>query len=127
MNMSVGATSESICAITFDSRLKCWGSGASGRLGTGTLVNVGHSANEMGNFLMYTNVGTGRSVRQVSSSQNHMCAVLDNGQLKCWGTNTQGVLGQGHTNTLGDGSGEMGDYLPAVNLGTGRSAVQVSV
>jgi alpha-tubulin suppressor-like RCC1 family protein len=126
MNMSSGFAAESMCAITFDGRLKCWGYGGSGMLGTGTTVFAGTGANTMGNFLMSSNLGTGRSVRQVSSSNIHACAVLDNGNLKCWGSNTVGELGQGHVDALGDGSGEMGNYLPLVNLGTGRSAVQVS-
>lgn len=126
MNMSSGQSSMSVCAITFDGRLKCWGYALNGVLGTGATADVGSSVNQMGGFLMYTNVGTGRSVVQVSGSHTHRCAVLENGQLKCWGSNFKGELGQGHLNALGDGSGEMGDFLPAVNLGTGQSVVQVS-
>ena len=36
-------------------------------------------------------------------------------------------LGYGITNTIGDGPGEMGDNLPYVDLGTGRTAVSISV
>jgi hypothetical protein len=33
--------------------------------------------------------------------------------------NDKGQLGQGSTADLGDGAGEMGDYLPSIELGTG--------
>ena len=45
------------------------------------------------------------------------CAVLDNGTVKCWGYAGWGGLGYGNENNLGDQAGEMGDALPAVNLG----------
>ena len=55
--------------------------------------------------------------------------VLDNssGTVKCWGEGDKGRLGYGNTNDLGDGSGEMGNNLPFVELGTGRTANAISV
>jgi len=53
------------------------------------------------------------------------CARLDNGAVKCWGQNDKGQLGIGDTLNRGDQKNEMGDRLPAVNLGTGRTAVQL--
>ena len=50
-----------------------------------------------------------------------MCALLDDDRVKCWGANTVGSLGLGDTNARGDGPNEMGDALPYVELGTGRS------
>ena len=32
----------------------------------------------------------------------HACAVLDAGQLRCWGSGEQGALGYGNTSTVGD-------------------------
>ena len=43
--------------------------------------------------------------------------------LKCWGYNFYGQLGLGDTNDRGDQGGEMGDSLPSVDLGSGRTAV----
>ena len=46
------------------------------------------------------------------------CARFGDGTLKCWGYNIYGQLGYGDTAHRGDGPGEMGDALPAVDLGT---------
>ena len=54
-------------------------------------------------------------------------AILANGTVKFWGQNTYGQLGQGHTNHIGDNSGEMGDNLSAVDLGTGITAIDIGI
>ena len=38
-----------------------------------------------------------------------------------------GQLGKGNTNSVGDGPGEMGNNLLPVDLGTGRTAVQIAL
>ena len=55
----------------------------------------------------------------------HTCAILQDDTLKCWGSGDWGRLGYGDTNNRGDAAGEMGDNLPMVNLGTGKTAKQV--
>ena len=69
------------------------------------------------------NLGTGRTAVSVSSGQYHTCAVLDNGSLKCWGRNYHGELG------IGGSTGYNVQYSSpqAVDLGTGRTAVSVSL
>ena len=52
--------------------------------------------------------------------------MLDDGTLKCWGYAAGGAIGLGDINNRGDEPNEMGDNLPAVNLGTGRRAKAVS-
>ena len=41
--------------------------------------------------------------------------------LRCWGFGANGRLGTGATDNRGDAVGELGDNLPPVDLGTGRS------
>ena len=71
-------------------------------------------------------LGAGRTAVAISAGKFHACAILDNATVKCWGWNVNGQLGQGDTANRGDGANEMGDNLPAVALGTGRTAVAIS-
>lgn len=53
------------------------------------------------------------------------CHISTSGDVKCWGYNGDGQLGQENTESLGDESGEMGDNLSTVDLGSGRTATFV--
>ena len=55
----------------------------------------------------------------------HTCAILDNDKVKCWGLNYEGGLGYGDKNDRGELPNSMGDSLPYVDLGTGRTAVAI--
>lgn len=122
--ISVGALH--VCALLDDGTVKCWGRGTLGQLGQGTIENVGDAPNEMGINLSPIDLGTGQTALQVSAGGTHTCAILDDGMVKCWGSGGRGQLGQGHTEHLGDEPGEMGDNLSPIDLGTGRTALQVS-
>jgi hypothetical protein len=97
-----------------------------GQLGLGDTISRGDGPGEMGDSLAAVSLGTGRSATAVACGQYHSCVILDDGQLKCFGYNGYGQLGQGDTSNRGDGPGEMGDSLAAVSLGTGRSATAVA-
>jgi hypothetical protein len=114
------------CALLDTNQVKCWGNGSSGRLGSGSTGNLGDGPGEMGDALPAIDLGVGRTAVGVTSASTHSCVVLDNRQVKCWGYNDDGQLGQGDLADRGDGPGEMGDALPAVDLGTGRTALAVS-
>ena len=53
---------------------------------------------------------------KLMSGGYYNCALFGISSLKCWGENTYGQLGLGDNSTRGDGSGEMGDNLPVVDL-----------
>jgi len=61
-------------------------------------------------------------VTQIAAGR-HTCAVLNTGQLKCWGGNTSGELGLGHTNTIGDEPNEM----PPPDVPLGEKVKHVAV
>lgn len=124
-DVSIGGTH--ICAILDNDSVKCWGSNASGQLGLGDILARGDGANEMGDSLPTVNLGTGRTAKKIRAGVSHTCAVLDNNTLKCWGLNGHGQLGIRNKVTMGDGANEMGDSLPVISLGTGRTALDVSV
>jgi alpha-tubulin suppressor-like RCC1 family protein len=54
------------------------------------------------------------------------CAVLDDGEVKCWGDNSAGELGLGDTTARGTSAAQMGNSLPAVTVGAGRTAMDVT-
>ena len=72
------------------------------------------------------NLGTGRTATAISAGNEHSCAILDNASVKCWGENAQGQLGIDNTNLMGDETGDMGDNLPSIDLGTGRTATAIA-
>ncbi len=116
------------CALLDDSSVKCWGVG--GALGLGLFLdydNRGDDPGEMGDALPAVDLGTGRTVVKVVTGPDHTCAILDDSSLKCWGANYLGQLGLGDNHDRGMHPGEMGDALPAVDLGTGRSPVDITV
>ena len=114
------------CAVLDDDSAKCWGRNTDGQLGLGATDHRGDAAGEMGDNLAAINFGSGRSVASVATGGNNSCALLDNATVKCWGYGTSGGLGYGDTNHRGDATGEMGDNLPAVDLGTGRSVLRLA-
>lgn len=110
------------CAILDNEQLKCWGNNGIGQLGLGDTEGRGDQPGEMGDNLPLVDLGTGRTARGIAAGMEHTCARLDDGSVKCWGTSLYGQVGLGDTSIRGDEANEMGDNLPAVNLGTGRTA-----
>lgn len=144
VNLGSGRTAKSIhagngaqaCAILDDDGLKCWGYNdayaAPGNedyplLGIGEMGNRGDGAGEMGDALPYVDLGTGRTAKDVACGAYTTCATLDDATVKCWGRNHEGQLGLGDYTSRGGNAGEMGDNLPTVNLGSGRTAKPVVV
>ncbi len=114
------------CALLDSGRVKCWGANAHGELGLGDTIDRGRSSSELGDNLPAINLGTHRTALALAAGDFHTCALLDDGTVKCWGSNGNGELGVGATDSRGDFGGEMGDNLPAVDLGTGRTAVAIT-
>ena len=111
------------CAVRDDGSVVCWGSNSYGRLGVGDTEARGDDPAEMGDHLVPVDLGHGRTAIDVALGNLHTCALLDDHTVKCWGDNSDGQLGLGDTQARGDAPGELGDALPAVDLGTGRTAL----
>ncbi|MFN3202042.1 MAG: fibrinogen-like YCDxxxxGGGW domain-containing protein [Bradymonadia bacterium] len=124
--MAVAAGNTHSCALITDGRVKCWGANDFGQLGLGDTTVRGDDANEMGDNLPFVDLGTGRTATALSAGAHHTCALLDDASVKCWGANDFGQLGQGNTAIRGDDINDMGDLLPAVALGTGRTALDLT-
>lgn len=129
VNLGVGKTATQVsvkgrfaCALLNDGTVKCWGNNSAGQLGQGNTTNRGDNQGEMGDALPPINLGTGKTAVAIATGAEHACAILNNATVKCWGANASGQLGLGNTVRRGDNAGEMGDALPTVNLGTGKTA-----
>ncbi|HET7543525.1 MAG TPA: DUF4215 domain-containing protein [Polyangiaceae bacterium] len=114
------------CALSYAGQVKCWGDNDHGVLGVADTNPLGKFPNQVPKLLKPIDLGTDRKASAISvSGGNSACALLDHGEVKCWGNNQSGQLGTGTSkDDRGDGPNEMGDALPAVSLG--RKALSVS-
>ena len=123
--IALAAGGHHTCAVLATGAVKCWGENLYGQLGLGDTSSRGDGKNEMGDNLPQVDLGSGAKAVAVAAGVDHSCALLDSGAVKCWGKNFYGQLGLGDGSDRGDKPGEMGDKLPAVDLGTGAKAVEV--
>ena len=114
------------CALLAGGRVKCWGENGEGELGLGDTQPRGQQPGDMGDELPFVELGAGRTVTAISTGNTTTCALLDGGDIKCFGRNGAGQLGLGDKEARGDEPGEMGDDLPVVDLGAAAEAVAVS-
>lgn len=102
--MGIAAGYQHTCAALDDASTVCWGGGdsggADGELGTGQLGASGTPVAVAGLSVAPSSVGApagGQKVDSVSMANGHACAVLAGGRATCWGSNSQGELGDGTT------------------------------
>lgn len=87
----IAAGSAHTCAIKSDDTLWCWGSNTSRQLGDGTANTTQINPVQVSGSDLYADVQAGG---------NHTCGLTTLGQLKCWGSNTNGESsGDGTTGT----------------------------
>ena len=114
------------CAILDNGDLKCWGYDAYGQLGDGFANGDWYvSTNQPSSTPV--NLGSGRTAVAVSAGQWNTCAILDNGELKCWGYDFYGQLGDGGSSSSHNHNSRTYSPGSPINLGTNRTAVAVSV
>jgi len=115
----ISTGSQHTCVLSDLSLLKCFGKNEKAPLGLGDANHRGDDANEMNDYLPYVNVGSTGSIKAVKVGGWCSCVLFDDGEMKCWGENDWGQLGQGSVIQLGDAPNELGDYLPPINFPTG--------
>lgn len=74
------------CAMTNAGSVHCWSYGDRGQLGVGEFVRNKHDKAPV--------IDLGKAVHMDVGS-NFACAVIDDGNVKCWGWNNRGQLGDG--------------------------------
>ena len=88
----VTAGGQHSCAVLLNNQARCWGDNTHGQLGSGG-PSIDHAA------VVLNGPGTGplTGVRSISAGSKHTCALLVSGQVRCWGFNNGGQLGDGTT------------------------------
>ena len=76
----------------------CWGIAADGRLGYANGFDIGDNEAPAS----AGDVDVGGTVTQIALGEQHTCALLDTGAVRCWGDGANGRLGYGNTNDIGD-------------------------
>ncbi|MCP9491948.1 MAG: hypothetical protein MSC31_19045 [Solirubrobacteraceae bacterium MAG38_C4-C5] len=124
---AVSAGDVHTCAQQDDDAVRCWGFGGDGRLGYGNTASIGRS--ESPGTVGTVDLGPGRTARAITAGRAHTCAVLDGGDVRCWGFGFDGRLGYGtdrpeDQNNIGDD--ETPGSIGPVNLGAGRTATAIT-
>lgn len=103
------------CAQLQGGYVRCWGDGSLGQLGYGNTDDVGDDETPAN----AGDVNVGGVVSTLVTGGAHTCAVLDAGNIRCWGYAEDGQLGYGNTTTIGD------DESPATagNVNVGGTVV----
>ena len=112
---TVSVGSLNVCSILNNGSLYCWGDDSYGQLARGGVSGLDSWTP------VYVDFGAGVTVAQINLGDQHLCAIVDNGSVYCWGRNANGGLGNGSASFADPTS------TPSwVDLGTGRTAVAVS-
>lgn len=74
------------CALLENGTIKCWGDNQNGQLG------IGHAFGDGSSRVAVDGIS---NAIQVVAGDMITCALLDDGTIKCWGSNFEGLLGNG--------------------------------
>jgi alpha-tubulin suppressor-like RCC1 family protein len=118
----ITAGGASTCALLDTGHVRCWGYNNTGQLGYQTTDHIGD--NETPSAVGVLNIGG--KVSHVVAGGMHFCALLQTGNIRCWGMNRSGELGYGHRKTIGKNEtpASAGDVVlggTVIQLSTGSS------
>ncbi len=88
--VQISMGSQHACAVLSDGTAKCWGAGASGRIGNGATTNVSTPA------FVKASGATLTGIRNIAAGFESSCAIVNSGSVYCWGNNASGQLGTGN-------------------------------
>lgn len=105
--VALAAKLDHTCALLSDGSVKCWGANRDGQLGYGNTTNIGDD--ELPSSVGPVSITTTPGVTTValSASYGHVCALLSDNTVRCWGEAGLGSLGYGNADDIGD------DELPS--------------
>jgi alpha-tubulin suppressor-like RCC1 family protein len=107
------------CALLEDGALRCWGLNGSGELGFGNSTDFGDDPGETPN----TRAVEITDAAQIELGLKFTCVITTVKKVRCWGNNSDGQLGYGNLNNIGD------NELPATAgfVNVGADAQQISL
>ncbi len=115
--MELAAGGEHTCALLETGAVRCWGLGTDGQLGYANRDNIGDDEfpREAGDVLL-----PGAAIA-ITAGRDHSCAIIEGGELYCWGRGRWAATGLGHTRNIGD------DETPLVagRVDLGAAAIDV--
>jgi YVTN family beta-propeller protein len=130
---AISAGAGGTCALTTaaiggpSGGVKCWGFNGFGQLGDGTTIDRLTPVDVVG-------LTSGVSTISMAGEGAHTCAVITNGSVRCWGSNSDGQLGNGN---IGDFSatqvvvsgfiGEAPPFAASVSAGGSQSCAMTTV
>lgn len=119
---------EHSCALLADGKVICWGDNTYGQLGRGNNpATVGASNTDLAQVsYTFVNLGTGKTATKIAAGASHTCALLQDGNVKCWGRNNYGQLGYEDSTSRGLAGSDMGDNLGNVSFGIGQTVVDLA-
>src|SRR5262249_17333803 len=108
---AIAAGSYHACALTNAGSVMCWGRNDSGQLGNPAPGPIATPVEVQ---------GLASPVKAIAAGTAHTCAVLETGDVMCWGGNDHGELGDGTTTARAVPA-------PVVGLSSGAAAVALGV
>ncbi len=122
---SIVAGGNHTCVLTSTGSVWCWGQIAGGGLGYGNNAQIGDDEMPVGAVMVAEDM-LGESVTQVVAGGNHTCALISGSVVRCWGDGTDGQLGYGNTDVIGDdetpySAGDVDVGGPVLQLAAGDS------
>ena len=105
------------CAVINDGSARCWGTGQHGRIGEGT----GDNKQSPSPVAFSQKFASNTTATAISAGDHHTCAILNYGNVSCWG--------RGYGSAIGIPLNNNDQYFPQAtnSLGVGRTAVNISL
>jgi alpha-tubulin suppressor-like RCC1 family protein len=113
---TVDAGDAHVCALTTPGAIVCWGANPQGQVGAGTVPPT--PEDKYIPSPRATDITSGAAL--ISLGGYHSCAVLNNTRTQCWGTNTQGELGDGTFVNRSKPGDVLGLPLTVLSIDAGR-------
>jgi alpha-tubulin suppressor-like RCC1 family protein len=108
---------EHACAIINDGSARCWGAGQFGKIGDGT----GDNKQSPSPVAFSQKFASNTTATAISAGDQHTCAILNYGNVSCWGRGAGSAIGIPLNNN------DQNFPQPTNSLGVGRTALNISL